>query len=108
MEEDAGAEVWAVEVTDELAGATASVIFFGSPIFSGDCSNIRRAKIIIRLDCIVNKIFLRCKTRRIPFILHVIASQLLYDSYRVLPNGIIVDHAVKLRREHSLYEIDTI
>lgn len=53
VEEDAGAEVWVVEVTDELAGATASVMFFGSPIFSGDCSKIRRAKMIIRLDCIV-------------------------------------------------------
>lgn len=45
---------------------------------------------------------------RAPFLLDVVACQLLNDSDRVPPDGIVLDHAVQLSCEHSLHVVDAV
>ena len=46
--------------------------------------------------------------KRLPFFLHIVAGKLFNDCNCVLPDSVILNHAVKLSGQHCLDEVDAI
>ena len=59
-------------------------------------------------NCVRDEYVYSNQDKRLPFFLHIVAGKLFNDCNCVLPNGVILDHAVKLSSQHCLDEVDAI